>query len=182
MENTIVVDPIKSGFARRKFIFGIILALLGSGVVVAYNRIGFPMEIRGFTFPEWSVYAVSVLFFIIGIFLVVSSGRGDMCTTCSKVLTFVVSTFSVRYGDKIVHAVLELDAEMIKDLRKMREGEPEIILIMSYCHACRRVARISVKKEEKRRITELVPERVVTGPPVWKFLDAIDKLQELEQE
>ena len=57
-----------------------------------------------------------------------------------------------------------------------------IKIIIYYCHACRRVARIAVVKEDRKRCSELVSEQVVTGPPVWKFLDVIDKLREMQQE
>lgn len=176
------MNPIKSGFSVRNFISGAILALLASGIVVAYNIVNFPMEIRGYVIPEWFVYVLSFLFFIAGIILVAGSGRGDRCAACGKVLTLETATFSLRDGDKIVHAVRELDAGLIKDLRKLKEGEPIIILIIYYCHACRRVARIAVVKEDRKRCSELVSEQIVTGPPVWKFLDVIDKLREMQQE
>jgi hypothetical protein len=176
------VNPIKSGFSLGKLFSGIILALVGTGVVATHHMVGIPLEIRGFIIPEWSILALSSVLFLSGVYLVVRSGRGDLCASCNRELKIVMASFSLRDGDKIVHAVLELDAGLIKDLRELKEGEPQVILNMCYCHACRRVARIAVKKEEKKRTTELVPERVVTGPPVWKFLDTIDKVREMERE
>jgi hypothetical protein len=35
------------------------------------------------------------------------------------------------------------------------------------------------KEDKKGRRSELVPERIVTGSPVWKFIDEIEKLREI---
>jgi hypothetical protein len=176
------VNPIKSGFIVRNFVSGIILALLASGIVVVHNMVGFPKEIRGYIIPEWSVFVLSFLLFIAGIILIAGSGRGDRCASCGKVLTREKAEFSLRDGDKIVHAVRELDAELIRDLRKLKEGKAKIILTMNYCHACRRVAKIAVDKMDKNRFSELVPERIVTGSSVWNFLDVIGKVREVQGE
>lgn len=176
------MDSIKSGFIVRNFVWGIILALIAMGIVIAGNMVHFPIIIRGFVIPGWSVYAMSTFFFVVAIMLVAGAGRGDRCATCGKVLVLEKAAFSLRDGDKIVHAVREMDAGLIKDLRELKEGEPEIILILDYCHACRRVAKIAVKKEDKKGSSELVPERVVTGPPVWKFIDAIEQFRESQRE
>jgi hypothetical protein len=176
------METIKSGFSLRNFISGIVIVLLGSGIVVAHNAMRFPMEIKGYIIPGWSVYVLSVLLFIFGIMLIAGSGRGDRCAACGKILVRKEAVFSLRDGDKIVHAVRELDAGLIRDPRKLKEGEPRIVLVLEYCNACRRVAKIAVKKEDKKRSSELVPERVVTGSPVWKFLDEIEKLREIQQE
>jgi hypothetical protein len=112
------VDPIKSGFVARNYVTGIILILMGSGMVVADNMVNLPMEVRGYVIPGWSVYVLSGLFFITGVILIAGSGRGDQCTSCKRALILAKAVFSLRDGDKIVHAVRELDAGLIKDLRK----------------------------------------------------------------
>jgi hypothetical protein len=172
------VDPIKSGFIKRNYISGIVLALFGSGIPIVDNILSIPKNIMGYIIPEWSTYVLSIVLFAIGIILIAGAGRGDRCATCGKVLLRKRIPFSLRDGDKIVHAVRELDAGLIRDLRKLKEGEARIELIMDYCHACRRVGKIAVKKVDKNRTSELVPERVVTGAPVWKFVDVIDKVRE----
>lgn len=175
------MDPIKSGFVVRNYVSGIILVLIASGVVVADHMVDIPLEIRGFVIPGWSVYVVSALLFIGGVILVAGSGRADRCTTCGKTLVLERVPFSLRDGDMVVHAVRELDADLIENVRKLKEGEPKVILIMDYCRGCRRLAKMVVQKEDKKRSSELVPERIVTGPPVWKFVDRIEQLREKRQ-
>jgi hypothetical protein len=174
------VNPIKSGFIVRNYVFGILLVLVACGIVVTDSMVDYPIVIRGYAVPGWSVYVLSVLLFIAGILLVASAGRGDRCAACNRVLALAKARFSLRDGDKIVHAVRELDAGLIKDLRRIKEGEPRIILVLDYCHACRRVAKIAVMKEDKKgRRSELVTEQIVTGATVWKFIDEIEKLREI---
>lgn len=171
------MDPIISGFIKRNYISGIILALFGIAVPIVDNILSIPKNIMGYIVPAWAMYVLSIVLFAIGLFLIAGAGRGDRCATCGKVLLRKRTPFSLRDGDKIVHAVRELDVELIKDLRKLKEGEARIELIMDYCYACRRVGKIAVKKVDKNRESELVSERVVTGASVWKFVDVIDKVR-----
>ena len=177
-----MVNPIKSGFVVRNFVWGMVLALLAMATVIAGNNVRFPIEVRSFVIPGWPVYPIAALLFMVGIILIASSGRGDRCASCGKSLRLIKARFALRDGDKIVHSIRELDAGMLSDLRDIKEGEPVIALFLDYCHACRRVAKIEVRKEDGRRSSELVPERIVTGAPVWKFIDAIEKLHEAARE
>jgi hypothetical protein len=173
------MDPIKSGFVARNFVWGIVLVLLAMASVIAGNNVRFPIEIRGFVIPSWPVYPIAILLFMIGIVLIAGAGRGDRCASCGKTLRIMKARFALRDGDKVVHSIRELDAGMLRDLRDIKEGEPVITLFLDYCHACRRVAKIEVRKEDGRKSSDLVPERIVTGAPVWKFIDAIERLREM---
>ncbi len=165
------MDKIKTGMYAKNVIFGLGLAVAGIALTTILHFSNMTIAISRIRLPQWSIYVVGGIFVIVGILLIISALKEDLCIQCNAKIKDIELAISPKHKDILMNAIHGKEEMPFKNLTILDDSANALILNISFCEKCANFAKISLKENVNYSSEILVEDTYINEKQVKYYID-----------
>lgn len=167
------MTEIVKGFSFKRLMLGLSFISIGTIAIIFFAATNYVLTISRIVVPKSITYILLGIIVLIGIIVMFTAFKVNLCPSCNRALNYEVGYFSAEDEQLVIQGIEKCEEKTLRELPIIVKANNALTLSLDYCSNCHKYGIINLTKNENYQDNHLIKDKIIDNNEAIIFLQDI---------